>query len=268
MHSMLPRLASGLLCLALLGTAPDVVAAQASAPATADGSASAATPPVVRAGDRAVDGRRVHPGTRTLRMTMTQEGKEVGGADIRATIAEMPAAGEAGLLIAKTIASPRGTIYDTTLVRRRTLQPVWHHSTQPRRRMRLDFAPDSVTGAVTPNDSAAVPVAHHTAAPTFDSAVMEQVLAALPLARGYAVRLPFYIYERGGLVWYDVRVTGEETVPGPHGKPTAAWAVRLDRAELPMRSWIAKDSRELLRQEIDFGQGRRMVLAAAAGARD
>jgi hypothetical protein len=127
--------------------------------------------------------------------------------------------------------------------------------------MRLEFRPDSVTGMVTPNDSAAVPVTHATEAPTFDSAVMDEVLAALPLGRGEAARLPLYVYERGGLVWFDVHVTGEESVAGPGARPTAAWVVRLERPDMTMRCWIAKSSRELLRTEIDLGQGRRMVMS-------
>jgi hypothetical protein len=217
--------------------------------------------PTVRAGDPAVDGRLVRPGATERHMTILQNDSAVGGATVRTVIAETPTAGETGLLVANTITSPRGTIYDTSLVRRRTLQPIWHHSTQPQRRMRLEFRPDSVTGLVTPNDSAAVPVTHATEAPTFDSAVMDEVIAALPLGRGYAARLPLYIYERGGLVWFDVHVTGEESVAGPGARPTAAWVVRLERPDMTMRCWIAKSSRELLRTEIDLGQGRRMVMS-------
>lgn len=232
-----------------------VLTVTASEPGFAQGS----TLPAVRAGDRAVDGRLVRPGASERHITMMQNDKPVGDATLRTVIAEVPAAGEPGLLVANTFSSPRGVIYDTSLVRRRTLQPVWHHSTQPRRRMRLEFGPDSVIGAVMPNDSASVPISHVTDAPTFDSAVMDEVVAALPLRRGYAVRLPLYIYERGGLVWFDVRVTGQESVAGPDAKPTAAWVVSLDQPNLSFRYWIAKDSRRLLRTETNLSEGRRMV---------
>lgn len=215
--------------------------------------------PAVRAGDPAVDGRLVRAGASERHVTMMQNDKAVLDATLRTVIADVPAAGEPGLLVANTFTSPRGVIYDTSLVRRRTLQPVWHHSTQPRRRMRLEFGPDSVTGAVMPNDSASVPVAHVTDVPTFDSAVMDEVVAALPLRRGYAARLPLYIYERGGLVWFDVRVTGDDSVAGPGAKPTAAWVVSLDQPRMTVRYWIAKESRQLLRTETDLGEGRRMV---------
>ena len=247
MRSMLRWLSLSLLGLALAGAVADT------------GFAQGAALPAVRPGDGVVDGRLIRPGATERHMVMMQNDKAVGGATVRTVIAEAPAGGEPGLLVANTITSARGTIYDTSLVRRRTLEPVWHHSTQPRRRMRLEFGPDSVTGSVTPSDSAAVGVMQATAAPTFDSAVMDQVIAALPLARGYAARLPLYIYERGGLVWFDVRVTGEEPAPGPHAGLAPAWVVRLDQAGMSVRCWVARDSRQLLRSEIDLGQGRRMV---------
>lgn len=248
MRSMLP------LCLAL---AAPLLAGTAAHPVFAQDAAL----PTVRAGDPVVDGRLVRPGASERHMSIMQNDKAVGGATVRTVIAEAPAAGEAGLLVTNTITSPRGTIYDTSLVRRRTLQPIWHHSTQPRRRMRLEFRADSVTGLVTPDDSAAIPVAHATEAPTFDSAVMDEVIAALPLGRGYAVRIPLYIYERGGLVWFDVRVTGEASIAGADAQPTAAWVVQLHRPDMTMQCWVAKRSRQLLRTEIDMGQGRRMVMS-------
>lgn len=228
--------------------------------ATGSGFAQGSTLPALRAGDRAVDGRLVRPGATERHMTMLQNDSAVSRATLRTVIAEAPAAGEPGLLVANTFTSPRGVIYDTSLVRRRTLQPVWHHSTQPRRRMRLEFGPDSVTGLVTPNDSASVPVLHVTEVPTFDSAVMDEVVAALPLRRGYATRLPLYIYERGGLLWFDVQVTGEESVPGPDARATPVWEVSVHQPSLTVRYWIAKESRQLLRTETDLGGGRRMVM--------
>jgi hypothetical protein len=248
MRSMLQWLSHCLLGLALAGAVADTGFAQGS------------TLPAVRPGDGVVDGRLVRPGATERHMVIMQNDTAVRGATVRTVIAEVPAGREPGLLVANTITSPRGTIYDTSLVRRRTLEPVWHHSTQPRRRMRLAFGPDSVTGSVTPTDSAAILVAQATAAPTFDSAVMDQVIASLPLARGYAARLPLYIYERGGLVWFDVHVTAEEPAPGAHGGRTPAWVVRLDEPEMSMRYWVARGSRQLLRSEFDLGQGRRMVM--------
>jgi hypothetical protein len=37
--------------------------------------------------------------------------------------------------------------------------------------------------------------------------------------------------------------------------------VRLERPDMTMQCWVAKRSRELLRTEIDLGQGRRMVMS-------
>ncbi|HEU5050883.1 MAG TPA: hypothetical protein VFU00_11190 [Gemmatimonadales bacterium] len=218
------------------------------------------TPPAVRAGDEAVDGRRLSLGSSSYRLVMRENGKELGGATIRIVVSAADAAGEAGLLIVKTVESPRGTIFDTSLVRRRTLQPVWHHSTQPTRRMRLDFRADSVTGAVTPNEGAPVPVAHGTAEPTFDSAVLEQVIGSLPLAAGYAARIPFYIHEAGGLVWYGVRVAGEESVTGFGGQPAIAWRVAVDAMDRTVTSWFDRASGAWLRTETSMGPGRSMVI--------
>ena len=85
-------------------------------------------------------------------------------------------------------------------------------------------------------------------------------IAALPLRRGYATRLPLYIYERGGQLWFDVQVTGEESVPGPDARATPVWEVSVHQPSLTVRYWIAKESRQLLRTETDLGGGRRMVM--------
>ena len=228
--------------------------------------AQAPVSPAVRVGDAAVDGRRLSLGSSSYRLAMLENGKELGGATIRIAISAADAAGEPGLLIVKTVESPRGTIFDTTLVRRRTLQPVWHHSTQPARRLSLDFRPDSVTGTVTPNEGAPERVAHGTAEPTFDSAVLEQVIGSLPLAAGYAARIPFYILEAGGLVWYGVRVAGEETVTGADGRPLAAWRVAVDAMDRTVTSWFDRASGAWLRTETSMGPGRSMTIGILPGS--
>jgi hypothetical protein len=126
-----------------------------------------------------------------------------------------------------------GEIVDTAIADLRTLRAVAHRSHQPTRTMRFDFTGSEAAGMVTTvatgTDSATGPQNVHQSlgGPIFDSNVIDLVVASLPLERGLAVDLPFFIYERGGRVTMPVAVRDRAAVTFPKLGERDAWIVTV-----------------------------------------
>jgi hypothetical protein len=148
-----------------------------------------------------------------------------------------------------------GNSTDTVVVLRQTLAPVRHRSVNARRTMSLDFDRATVKGAVTPAGGAAQPVDVTGGEPMFDAGVLELVLRSLPLADGYAAKLPVYVHEAGGAVSVTVRVTGSERITLADGTSVDSWVVESDMMGQKVKQYIAKDSREVVRTVIVAGPG-------------
>jgi hypothetical protein len=137
---------------------------------------------------------------------------------------------------------------DTALAELRTLRAVAHRSHQPTRTMRFAFGGSDVSGTVAaagvPGDSV---VRQVLGGPIFDSNVLDLVVAALPLERGFAAQLPFFIYERGGRVVMPValRDRAEVAFPG-HGK-REVWVVTVGVPGAPATVWVDTRTRAVLR---------------------
>lgn len=205
-------------------------------------------PPRLLPGDPAVDGRRIAPGTRERRLLLTQNGEERQLATVSEEVTEIQVDGRSALRRVQSVRLAIGVATDTVVVLRETLAPVRHRSHNPQRVLSLDFDGAKVTGSITPAGGEPRPVAAELDAPVFDSNPLDLLLRALPLAEGYAVRIPIYIHELGGRVWVATRVAGSETVEAGEGGTEDAWVVEVEAQGRTSRFWIAKASRELLRQ--------------------
>jgi hypothetical protein len=142
-----------------------------------------------------------------------------------------------------------GLAIDSSMADARTLVPFRHVGAHPTRTMVLDFKGAQVTGTYAPRTGTALPIDHEMATRPYDSSLFDLVIASLPLAPDYTAHLPFYIYERGGLVWWDVRVAGSETLALRDGSKADAWAVEvLDGTRVFSKLWISRGrEREVLR---------------------
>ena len=138
-----------------------------------------------------------------------------------------------------------GIIVDTALAELRTLRAVAHSSHQPARTMRFTFEGNYANGTVATRDSVAA-VHQGLGGPVFDSNIIEMVVAALPLARGFSAELPFYIYERGGRVPMTVRVKERSTTAFGLG-PRDAWVVAVGVPGAPATVWVDAKTRAVLR---------------------
>lgn len=144
----------------------------------------------------------------------------------------------------------RGTATDTSIARRGTLEPIRHRSHAIPRTLTLDYAGTSVTGSYAPADGEPRSIERRTAVPTFDAAMLDLILAALPLATGYHTRLPMYIEEQEGLVWFDVDVVGETTVG-----EIDAWDVRITMPRFAVGFFLARDDHRFLAGRVEYPDG-------------
>jgi hypothetical protein len=151
-----------------------------------------------------------------------------------------------------------GEIVDTAIADLRTLRAVAHRSHQPTRTMRFDFtgseAAGMVTTVATSTDSATGPQSVHQSlgGPIFDSNVIDLVVASLPLERGFAVDLPFFIYERGGRVMMPVAVRDRAAVTFPKLGARDVWIVTVGVPGAPATVWVDAKTRAVLRVRYDI----------------
>ncbi len=151
-----------------------------------------------------------------------------------------------------------GEIVDTAVAELRTLRAVAHRSHQPTRTMRFDFVGSEAKGTVTQitasSDSAkpTETVDQLLGGPIFDSNVIELVVASLPLDRGFAAELPFFIYERGGRVPMPVAVRERATVAFPRLGERDAWIVTVGVPGAPATIWVDVKTRAVLRVRYDI----------------
>lgn len=236
------RLAPAALAAAILAASPAAATAQ---------QAGAAGFPEIQAGDPVVEGRRIAAGTTTLRMVASQNGQETEIGTVTEEVSRLELAGRAVIQRVQTVRSPMvGTLADTVIVAAETLAPVRHRSQNPQRVMALDFSGKKVTGSVTPLGGEPQPVSAEYDIAIFDSNPLDLVIRALPLKAGYGARIPVYIHELGGKVVVQIRVAGEEPVDAGAGTMVEAWKVEIEQGTQKSTAWIAKASRELLRQAV------------------
>jgi hypothetical protein len=205
-------------------------------------------------GSRDVDGSRLSAGKWEVSLTVHREGQAIPMGTQRSELVEVGGASPRWMLITTT-STERGVATDTSVAERAGLRPVRHRGHAAARNLFLDFDGRKVTGSYTPAEGAARSIERTTEVPTFDSAMLELIIGALPLKAAYATRIPTYIEEQEGLAWFDVVVTGERTVDGIEG-----WVVRASGPAPPVELVIAKDTRRMLAGSTEFPNGMRMEM--------
>jgi len=139
-----------------------------------------------------------------------------------------------------------GNRLDTIVDLWSTLEPRSYHSVSSRlssgEKIQLDWSGNRLRGRIEPDKQPATAVDEEVKSPQYNSASFDVLLRASPLAAGYSVDVPAYIPTRG-VVKLTAKVAGEEEVAGQ-----ASWRVDADFAGVPITFWIAKTSRQLLKQ--------------------
>lgn len=212
-------------------------------------------PPMVDPGQ--VDASTLRIGPITKRIRSTRNGQSVDRGQTTQHIARVTRNGRQLLISTITFNTPAGPATDSSIADAATLVPILHTGHFPAHEMRLDFAGARVQGHYTDKGKPAGRIDHRMSARPYDSSLFDLVIASLPLADNYAARVPFYIYEQGGLVWWDVRVTGKQPLVLEDGTRPEAWEVTVSEdGRTASRLYVsAAGEREVLRSTFYFPGG-------------
>ena len=184
--------------------------------------------------------------TVVYRRTITRAGQD-SSAGTRTVVLRKLSGGTPLLEVEQRFPGGGGEIIDTALAELRTLRAVAHRSHQPARTMRFTFSARDVEGTV--GDST---VRQALGGPIFDSNILDLVVAALPLQRGFSAELPFFIYERGGRVPMAVTVRERTTLLFPAFGLREAWVIGVGVPGAPATVWVDSKTRTVLRVRYDI----------------
>lgn len=157
--------------------------------------------------------------------------------------------GRPALIAVRRFDTPTGPAVDSSMADAATLAPIRHVGVHSSRTMILDFDGADVTGSYAAAGEPVRPIHQTFPVRPWDSSLYDFVIAALPLEAGYVARIPFYVWEQGGLVWYTARVTGTESLVLRDGTVAPAWTLDIEEdGELRSRMWVSRgEPREVLR---------------------
>ena len=163
--------------------------------------------------------------------------------------------GQRLLEVVQRFPAGNGEIVDTAVSDLHTLRAIAHRSHQPTKTMRFTFGDSSADGTVMSIGAAhdsTIEVKQAIGGPIFDSNVIDLVVASMPLREGFAVQVPFFIYEQGGRVMMPVSV--RERVSAPFAKlgQREVWVVDVGVPGVPATFWIDTRTHAVLRVRYDI----------------
>lgn len=149
----------------------------------------------------------------------------------------------------------RGTNTHTIVDELPTLLPVSYELRSAEERTDLRFDGMRVQGEIAAPGERVRRVDRKLEAPLFNSASFDLVLRAAPLAEGARFTVPAYLAPDDQPIFLNATVIGAEPVPGAEGEPVDSWIVETDFGGSEVTFWIAKASRDLLKQTMQAGPG-------------
>lgn len=210
--------------------------------------AVAAQPDLLRPGSAEVAGDSVAERTATFDIsTFEDEGWTVVG---QITLRTQRAAVEGRSAVVRTETTMfDGEVaqVDSFVLDRRTLAPVVIRSDGVESSRSVQFGEGRVR-TIDDGDWGADTADADLPEPVFAAGLTDLMLAALPLAEGYAARLAVYDPDSGeGVVWATVEGAEELALPG--GSRAAVWRVRVADDATGGTYWLDRESRTLVRYE-------------------
>jgi hypothetical protein len=198
-------------------------------------------------GSGELDDSRLRPARWEVTMTLKQ-----GSQDrlVGTTTYDLEASADGRWVYVTSTTTDLGVATDTSVAMQRTFEPVSHRSHAVPRTLWLDYDGRRVTGRYAPADGSPREIDRVTDVPTFDAAMLDLVLGTLPLATGYRARLPMYVEEQEGLVWFDAEVVGAVEVGA-----VPAWDVRVTVPRYDVRFMLAKDDHRFLAGRVLYPNG-------------
>jgi len=204
---------------------------------------------------------RVLPGDSSLRplpalhdsvrytLTMYRDADEIPVGRLTELWRTDSASGTALVLRVQRLQRATMQLIDSTWTDARTLAPRARRSLQQTRRVLLEFSGARVKGSLAPLDAPPVPLDTTLRLAPFDAGNWEIVLRALPLAIGYAARLPVYDLD-GGLREYLVQVTGQTTMQGKAAHVVVLTLARNRESVV----WVSVETGQVLQIETMLGE--------------
>jgi len=173
----------------------------------------------------------------------------IGGQSIPLTIKNETKEDNGAWVVTQTIGSPQGEMTDTSTIEKGTLVLKHRVYTQGPVVFDVNFKDNKANGSVTMNGQAKPIAADLGGAILGDGAGGFDVIAALPLAEGYAVSLRKFDLQTQKLVLKNLKVIDVESVTVPAGTFEAykLEIVSADNEADKATVWIAKDSRKVLK---------------------
>lgn len=204
-----------------------------------------------------VDASPLRLGASHRRSSLIHDGQTQDRGPDNHVLTQVTRGGRKLLVSTRLFSTPSGPAIDSSIADAKTLIPLRHVGIHSSRTMVLEFSGSRVRGSYAVQNEPVRPIDHPMEARPFDSSLYDLVIASLPLAVGYRARVPFYVYEQGGLVWYDVAVTGREMLDLSDRTRADAWAVDVKEGDqLRSRLWVAAGpQREVLRSTFYFSGG-------------
>ena len=152
-----------------------------------------------------------------------------------------------------------GNRVDTIVDSWKSLAPRQYHSHSSSETVQLDWEGTRLHGMIKSNDKPSLTaVDEEFRQDAYDGASLDFILRASPLAPNYTTAVPLYVEGRG-IITVTAKVAAEEVIDG---RPS--WRVDADFGGMPVSFWIAKDTRQLVKQvmhvsgaEIEFIAPRR-----------
>lgn len=236
-----------------------VLALAAAAPAIAPAAAASVAPHLLRVGDGLARFDLLKPGRRSYLRSQIRNGAHVATDIWQREVRFEHVDGVERLRIVQrwdgTGREP-SLVERDSLFERGTFRPLTHVRTTRAGGQTLiegfSFGEKALTGMreLDGNSQAAVDIAFPEPMYNFETDI--EMLQALPLARGYAVSIPFFHPVGGAPARYFWRVAGEEALPGPDGRGIDCWVIETDYnrpQSPPARFWLARRTQQLIRQE-------------------
>lgn len=239
--------------LAMLVLLPALAWAEAPAPSA---------PAVVKVGD--LDGTFIRPVSIQWKISQTTPKGDTldwGTSTYEVQLLEME--GRQVLKRTQVITTKKGTTTDVAVADRRTFAPLRSEESSASSQVRYDFTGDRVkverSGDVH-GDARSAEVKLDMPVFDFNLGMYELQLAALPLAEGYAARLPTLQYPQK-VEWSTVKVTGREKVDAGGGRQMEAWVVEVLIPGFREVVWLAKEPPYILKEVFYGPRGGRETFA-------
>lgn len=217
--------------------------------------------------DKPAEAQRIYPGSKyvnnvlfksfsvTYKLSVVRNGNKQDAGELKDELRTVTVNRQR--LIVRVQNLNNGESIDTSITNADTYEPVYHSGSNTSRALRLNFSRGRVTGSDVDkpkNNSKAVDVTMVRS--YFDSSLYDLLVRGALIHDGYEEQLPVYLHEAGGLSWVDVTVPRAEKL---QGMPDA-WVVETTVGGTKSTMWIAKESRDLLRQITDLPGNAQLVM--------